>query len=117
MRVSKSAHANDRLLQRFIHLPEHRSRLLFDLDRTVVTSFGHQEGAEVGYNPGYRGKRSYDPWLCVEAHSSFLWDVELRRGDAGSWGGGEDLLACGFLSSPSTSDIREFRARADAGFG
>ena len=45
-------HANDRLLQRFIHLPEHRSRLLFDLDRTVVTSFGHQEGAEVGYNPG-----------------------------------------------------------------
>jgi len=40
-------HANDRLLQRFIPLPEHRSRLLFDLDRTVVTSFGHQEGAVV----------------------------------------------------------------------
>ena len=108
-------HANDRLLQRFIHLPEHRSRLLFDLDSTVVTSFGHQEGAEVGYNPRYRGKRSYDPLLCVEAHSSFLWDVELRRGDAGSWAGGEDWLACCFLSSPS--DIREFRARADAGFG
>ena len=108
-------HANDRLLQRFIHLPEHRSRLLFDLDSTVVTSFGHQEGAEVGYNPRYRGKRSYDPLLCVEANSSFLWDVELRRGDAGSWAGGEDWLACCFLSSPS--DIREFRARADAGFG
>ena len=107
--------ANDRLLQRFTHLPEHRSRLLFDLDSTVVTSFGHQEGAEVGYNPRYRGKRSYDPLLCVEAHSSFLWDVELRRGDAGSWAGGEDWLACCFLSSPS--DIREFRARADAGFG
>ena len=107
--------ANDRLLQRFIHLPEHRSRLLFDLDSTVVTSFGHQEGAEVGYNPRYRGKRSYDPLLCVEANSSFLWDVELRHGDAGSWAGSEDLLACCFLSSPS--DIREFRARADAGFG
>ena len=61
--------ANDRLLERFIHLPEHRSRLLFDLDSTVVTSFGHQEGAEVGYNPRYRGKRSYDPLLCVEANS------------------------------------------------
>src|SRR6266436_5901457 len=59
--------ANDRLLQRFIHLPEHRSRLIFDLDSTVVPSFGHQEGAEVGYNPRYRGKRSYDPLLCVEA--------------------------------------------------
>lgn len=32
--------ANDRLLQRFIHLPEHRSRLIFDLDSTVLTSFG-----------------------------------------------------------------------------
>jgi hypothetical protein len=107
--------ANDRLLQRFIHLPEHRSRLIFDLDSTVVTSFGHQEGAEVGYNPRYRGKRSYDPLLCLEANSSFLWDVELRRGDAGTWAGSEELLACCFLSSPS--DIREFRARADAGFG
>jgi hypothetical protein len=107
--------ANDRLLQRFIHVPEHRSRLLLDLDSTVVTSFGHQEGAEVGYNPRYRGKRSYDPLLCVEANSSFLWDVELRRGDAGTWAGSEELLACSFLSSPS--DIREFRVRADAGFG
>ena len=107
--------ANDRLLLRFIHLPEHRSRLIFDLDSTVVTSFGHQEGAAVGYNPRYRGKRSYDPLLCVEANSSFLWDVELRRGDAGTWAGSEELLGCCFLSSPS--DIREFRVRADAGFG
>jgi len=106
---------NDRLLQRFIHLPEHRSRLVFDLDSTVVPAFGHQEGAEVGYNPRYRGKRSYDPVLCVEANSSFLWDVELRRGDAGTWAGSEALLASCFLSSPS--DIREFRVRADAGFG
>jgi hypothetical protein len=51
----------------------------------------------------------------VEANSSFLWDVELRRGDAGTWAGSEELLADCFLSSPS--DIREFRVRADAGFG
>ena len=107
--------ANDRLLQRFIHLPEHRSRLIFDLDSSVLTVFGHQEGAEVGYNPRYRGKRSYDPLLCVEANSSFLWDVELRRGDAGTWADSEGLLACCFLSTPS--DIREIRVRADAGFG
>lgn len=43
--------SNDRLLQKFIHLPEHRSRLIFDLDSTVVTVFGRQDGAEVGYNP------------------------------------------------------------------
>jgi Transposase DDE domain group 1 len=32
---------NDRLLQKFIHMPEHRSRLIFDLDSTVLTVFGH----------------------------------------------------------------------------
>src|SRR5205823_1877123 len=107
--------ANDRLLQRFIHLPERRSRLIFDLDSTMITSFGRQEGAEVGYNRRYRGKRSYDPLLCVEANSAFLWDVELRRGDSGTWAGSEELLACCFHSIPS--DIRELRVRADAGFG
>jgi hypothetical protein len=63
---------NDRLLQNFIHLPEHRSRLIFDLDSTVVTVFGHQDGAEVGYNPRYRGKRSYNPLLCIEAKTPLI---------------------------------------------
>ena len=52
---------NDRLLQTFIHLPAQRSRLIFDLDSTVVTVFGKQEDAAVGYNPRYRGKKFYDP--------------------------------------------------------
>jgi Transposase DDE domain group 1 len=60
---------NDYLLQHFIHRPDHRSRLILDLDSTVITVFGHQEGAAVGYNPRYRGKRSYDPLLCLEANS------------------------------------------------
>jgi hypothetical protein len=85
------------------------------LDSTVVTVFGHQDGAAVGYNPRYRGKRSYDPLLCLEANSSFLWDTELRRGDAGSWAGSTELLASCFVSLPA--DIRERRVRADAGFG
>jgi hypothetical protein len=106
---------NDRLLQRFIHEPEHRSRLILDVDSTVVTVFGYQEGAAVGYNPRYRGKRSYDPLLCLEANSAFLWDTELRPGNAGTWAGSVGLLASCFLSVPT--DIRELRVRADAGFG
>jgi DDE family transposase len=106
---------NDQLLQQFIHWPDHRSRLILDLDSTVVTVFGRQEGAAVGYNPRYRGKRSYDPLLCLEANSSFLWDAELRRGDAGTWAGSVEVLASCFLSI--SSDIRELRVRADAGFG
>jgi hypothetical protein len=106
---------NDHLLQDFIHRPEHRSRLILDLDSTVVTVFGRQEGAEVGYNPRYRGKRSYDPLLCLESNSAFLWDTELRAGNAGTWAGSTELLASCFFSLPK--DIRELRFRADAGFG
>jgi hypothetical protein len=106
---------NDRFLKQFIHRPEHRSRLILDLDSTVLTVFGLQEGAAVGYNPRYRGKRSYDPLLCLEANSSLLWDTELRSGDAGTWAGSAYVLASCFLALPS--DIREWRVRADAGFG
>lgn len=106
---------NDRLLGHFIHLPQRRSRLILDLDSTVVTVFGSQEGAALGYNPRYRGKRSYDPLLCLEANSSFLWDAELRPGNAGTWAGSDQMLASCFLSIPT--DLREIRARADAGFG
>lgn len=106
---------NDRLLQRFIHLPERRSRLIFDLDSTVVTVFGKQDGAQVGYNPKYRGKRSYNPLLCLEANSAFLWDAELRPGNASTWEDSPALLETSFATVPP--EIRELRFRADAGFG
>ena len=106
---------NDRLQRQFIHWPAHLSRLILDLDSTVVTVFGRQEQAEVGYNPRYRGKRSYNPLLCLEANSSLLWDTELRPGNAGTWEGSVELLASCFGSLPA--DLRELRVRADAGFG
>jgi hypothetical protein len=106
---------NDRLLYHFLHQPAHRSRLVFDLDSTVVTVFGHQDGAAVGYNPRHRGKRSYDPLLCMEAPSTYLWDTELRAGDAGTWAGSVELLDTCFANVPP--EIRELRVRANAGFG
>jgi hypothetical protein len=105
---------NDRLLQTFIHLPAQRSRLIFELDSTVVTVFGSQEGAAVGYNPRYRGKKSYDPLLCMEANSSYLWDAELRPGNAGTWEDSIEVLDTTFANLPP--QIRELRVRADAGF-
>ena len=42
---------NNRLLRHFIYQPDHRSRLILDWDSTVLTVFGRQEGAEVGYTP------------------------------------------------------------------
>ena len=106
---------NDLLLGSFLHLPRPRSRLIFDLDSTVVTVFGRQDGAEVGYNPRYRGKRSCNPLLCLEAPSAFFWDAELRAGNAGTWEGSPELLETSFVNVPP--EIRGLRFRADAGFG
>ena len=105
---------NDRLLQVFIHLPSPRSRLIFDLDSTVLTVFGRQEKAEIGYNPRYRGKRSYHPLLCMEANSSYFWDMQLRPGNTGVWSGSLQLLDHSFsLVAPR---VREVRLRADSSF-
>jgi Transposase DDE domain group 1 len=106
---------NYRRPQNFIHLPGHRARLYFDLDSSVITVFGRQDNAAVGYSPRYRGKRSYDPLLCIEANSSYLWDTELCPGNASTREGSVELMATCFLSLPA--DIRELRVRADAGFG
>src|SRR5437773_2805888 len=106
---------NDRLLQNFVHLPEHRSRLIFDLDSTVVTVFGRQEQAAVGYNPRYRGKRFYNRLLCIETNSTYFRDAELRAGNAGTWDGTPELLDTCFTNVPP--DVREIRLRADSGFG
>ncbi len=105
---------NDRLLQLFMHLPHRRSRLILDLDSTVVTVFGRQEGAEVGYNPRYRGKRSYQPLLGLEANSTHLCAAQLRPGDIDPHSGTAELFRSCWSNLPAY--IREVRARADAGF-
>jgi hypothetical protein len=88
--------------------------MILDLDSTVVTSFGHQQGAALGYNPLHRGKRSYQPLLCVEANSAHLWGASLRPGDIDPHSGTAELLRDCWSVLPA--GIREVRARADAGF-
>src|SRR3989441_11187147 len=66
-------------------------------------------------NPRYRGKRSYNPLLCMETNSTYFWDAELRAGNAGTWDGTPELLDTCFANVPP--DVREIRLRADSGFG
>lgn len=105
---------NDRLLQLFTHEPHPRSRLILDFDSTVLTVFGHQQGAAIGYNPRHRGRRSYQPLLCVEAGSAHLWGTFLRPGNTDPHAGTVDLFQDCWASLPLK--IREIRLRADAGF-
>lgn len=45
-------------------LPE---RIVNDWDSTVITRYGEQEGAAIGYNPTKRGRPSHHPLLSVAA--------------------------------------------------
>lgn len=61
--------------------PRHLSRAIFDFDTSVLTVFGQQEKARVGYNPKKRGRRSYHPLFCFEGQTADCWASELYPGD------------------------------------
>lgn len=53
---------------------------IIDIDSTVNTVHGHQEGTTVGYNPRYHGRASYQPLLAFEGNSKACLYAELRSG-------------------------------------
>ena len=61
--------------------PEH---FILDWDSTVQTRYGNQEGAEVGYNPHKRGRKSHHPLLAVIAGTRLCPYYRWRAGNTGS---------------------------------
>ncbi len=53
-----------------------------DLDSTVLTRYGQQEGSRRGYNPWRRGKRSQHPLLAFAAECRMVVTAWLRPGDS-----------------------------------
>ena len=49
-------------------------------DSKVITVYGNQEGAEVGYNPWKPGRRSYHLKVCVIEPFGFVLAIELQPG-------------------------------------
>lgn len=60
------------------------SRLTLDLDSTVVTRNGEQEGASRGYNPAKHGRASHHPLLAFVAEARLVANFWLRPGNATS---------------------------------
>lgn len=104
---------HDRLRTIFLQRPSTPSSFWIDCDSTVRTLYGHQEGAEVGYNPQQRGARSYHPLLCTEAHLGDALAGLLRPGDSHTAARIEELLERILRLLPHR---RNLRLRADAGF-
>ena len=57
-------------------------RITIDLDSSVKTCFGFQEGAKKGFNEKKRGALSYHPLLAFCAETKEVLQGWLRSGDA-----------------------------------
>ena len=57
-------------------------RLVIDVDYTVKTAYGKQQGVSVGYNPHKRGAASYHPLLAFCAETKEIIQGWLRDGSA-----------------------------------
>ena len=112
--LPKLRNLHDRLLLSMILKPEPPTRVIFDLDSTVLTLYGKQEMARIGYNPKKWGRPSYHPLLCFNGITKDFWHGELRPGDTHTSTGTVELLKSSFAKlSPS---VKIVIIRADKGF-
>lgn len=56
--------------------------ITLDMDSTVITRHGEQQGAARGYNPNKRGRLSHHPLLAFVAEARMVANFWLRPGDA-----------------------------------
>ncbi|MEN6488418.1 MAG: IS1380 family transposase [Smithella sp.] len=55
-----------------------------DVDSSVLTRYGDQEGAKIGYNPKKPGRKSHHPLLAFVADCRMVANLWLRSGDTHS---------------------------------
>jgi len=90
------------------------TRTLLDLDSTVLTVYGHQAEAAVGFNPGKRGRPSYLPLLCFDGVTRDVWAGSLHPGNTHVTTVVRSLLEEAWAKLPPGR--REVRVRADGAF-
>jgi hypothetical protein len=56
-------------------------KITLDLDSTVITRYGDQEGSVVGYNPKKRGRKSHHPLMAFIDQTKMVANAWLRAGN------------------------------------
>lgn len=105
---------HDRSRKYFIDRLVPEKKLLVDMDSTVCTLYGDQEGAMRGYNPRERGHKSYHPLFCFESMSGTSLLGTLRHGNAYTSIGAVEYLEQFFQTFPKNEYVVRFRG--DSGF-
>jgi hypothetical protein len=90
------------------------SRIAIDLDTTVETIYGDQQGGRIGHNPKHRGKKGYRPVLCfIEQTREYLYG-KLCKGETVS--GAETAKMIRTFKNHLPSCVQKVLLRADAEF-
>jgi hypothetical protein len=85
-----------------------------DLDSSVFTRYGSQEGAKKGYNPRKPGRPSHRPVFAVLSELKMIANLWLRSGDTADLTGLEQFLTETLAKLPG--GVKVTRVRADSGF-
>src|SRR5690554_4310858 len=88
--------------------------LILDLDSTVETVYGNQQGAAVGANSYKPGRKSYHPLLAFEGKSRLCLNGTLREGNSHSSKNADQFVE-ETLAMLGTNSVKY--ARFDKGFG
>lgn len=57
---------------------------ILDVDSSVITRYGNQQGAKKGYNPKRKGRNSHHPLFAFVSDIKMVANCWLRSGDTGS---------------------------------
>jgi len=87
--------------------------ITLDLDSTVMTRYGAQEGAVRGYNPAKRGRASHHPLMAFVADTRIIANCWLRPGNSSSANHVQAFLA---NTLHRLGDKHVCLLRADSGF-
>jgi hypothetical protein len=94
--------------------PQRQRTAVLDLDGTVLTVYGRQEGAKIGFNPKKRGRPSYLPLLCFEGQTADVWAGSYHPGNTHVASVVQPLLREALSRLPD--EVKHIRVRADAAF-
>jgi len=84
-----------------------------DLDSTVMTRYGAQQGAARGYNPAKRGRASHHPLMAFVADTRMVANLWLRPGDSHTANNASAFLAS---TLQRLGNKKVELLRADSGF-
>ena len=107
---------HDIIRKKIFVYPSILTTAILEFDSSVLTVYGKQEFAEVGYNPFKHGRKSYHPLFAFESHLTISLNGELRPGKRTNKSEVIPFMETSLQKIPSTIARSRVRVRIDAGF-